>query len=115
MVPANTNSEFDYFKLFWDIEIMEKFVESTNSYARAKNIDSWQDVDVNVLWKFFAVIFYMGIAQLPSRDMYWRQECKYNSAFLSKIMSRNQFNRIFDAFHYEKTHEVNEEDRKKEE
>ena len=55
----------------------------------------------------------MGIAQLPSRDMYWRQECKYNSAFLSKIMSRNQFNRILDAFHYEKTHEVNEEDRKK--
>ena len=28
-------------------------------------------------------------------------------------MSRNQFNRILDAFHYEKTHEVNEEDRKK--
>jgi hypothetical protein len=55
----------------------------------------------------------MGIAQLPSRDIYWSQECKYNSAFLSKIMSRNQFNRILDAFHYEKTHEVNEEDRKK--
>jgi hypothetical protein len=57
-VPANTNSEFDYFKLFWDIEIMEKFVESTNSYARAKNIDSWQDVDVSSLEVFCSYILY---------------------------------------------------------
>ena len=112
IVPPGVDTELDYFKLFWDDEILNKFVDSTNAYANAKKIEFWRNIDIFAIYKFFAVIFYMGICQLPSRDTYWKKDGKYNSGYVSQIMTNRQFNRILEAFHFEKTHEVSDEERK---
>ena len=65
------DTPYDYWKLFITDEILDTFVKQTNFYGARKRGDDCQATHVAEMKRFFAVIVFMGLQQLPSRDMYW--------------------------------------------
>jgi hypothetical protein len=110
-IPKNVHSELDYFKLLFDDDIMSQFVNSTNSYATDCKVKNWINIDEKMVLKFFAIILYMGISNLPSREMYWSKKGKFNSSYVSEIMSKRQFEKILSNFHWENTCNITDAER----
>jgi hypothetical protein len=59
------------FKIFFNLTVMTQFVEATNSYARGVGIDKWEDVTIEEMYTFFAVLMVFGISCPPERRMAW--------------------------------------------
>jgi hypothetical protein len=53
----------------------------------------------------------MGIVHLPERHMYWSKKGKYNSRFVSNIMSRDRFHILLRCFHCKDTSNISPTER----
>jgi hypothetical protein len=82
---AVENTPKDYFKLFMTENLVQGFVDKTNTYANNSIVSkqlspcsiwpTWKDVTVTEFWRFLAtVIINMGIIGLPNMKDYWSQE-----------------------------------------
>lgn len=81
-IPAECRSESDFLDLFWTVDILQRFVDQSNSYNRNRARPYWKsgdkDLTVPELKKYFAVIMYMGIHRLPNRKMYWKKRAFFS-------------------------------------
>ena len=69
-VPAGTTSPFQFWKLFFNADIMGEFVKNTNIFGlRTQAV--WVDVTVDILYNFFSIIFSMGIVSQPEMRSFW--------------------------------------------
>jgi hypothetical protein len=88
-------------KLFTD-EIIDKFRIATNSYAARHRFYSWKpknDVTNAELKKYWGLVLFMGIFQLPSREMYWNSDL-YVGDFVKKTMTFHRFKAITKNLHF---------------
>jgi hypothetical protein len=100
------NTPKDYFKLFLIENLVQGFVDETNTYANNSTVSkqlsprsiwsTWKDVTLREFWCFFAtVITNMDIIGLPNMKDYWSQEWSYHVPFSNYIFSRDRFMQIF--------------------
>jgi len=99
--PVN---EVDYFQIFMDQTIFQRFVEHTNKYGR-RYVKGWtqgitfKDTTINEMKAFFAIIIHSGIVKYPSRDDMF-DTSKKGDAFVKSLMSKKRFEQLMNAWHY---------------
>jgi hypothetical protein len=102
-IPKGTDTPLQFLQLFWDDEVvMATFVESTNSNGRHTFGEQWKDVDVDELWRFFAIIMFSGLNKVPQRRFMWGTASdKFSSNFVKSLMSCKRFEEILRCLHWE--------------
>lgn len=96
---CNRLSPGSLFKKYFSEEVMRQFVDNSNSFARRTGIKDWEDVDVDEMYKFYAVLIVFSISTPPERRMAWRHDMFY-IPILSHIMSCLRFEQIMRAWHW---------------
>ena len=114
-IPLGTRSMPDFLSLLLPDEILQVFCDATNSYVKNMAIPSWPEknnLSVEELKAFFAVVLYQGIVQRPSHRMYWSNSSNiFSDPIVPSIMSYNRFNAISGNLHYVDTSRVSAAER----
>ncbi|KAI4463877.1 transposase is4 [Holotrichia oblita] len=62
----------DYFKLFFDMELLSTIVEQSKKYALQKNTSL--DLSTDELHVFLGILLFSGYGKYPNRRIYWSNE-----------------------------------------
>lgn len=101
----------DIFLLIWDTDVMNTIVEETNRYAWlviaqlsehgsiSKNLDTWYEVTVSELYRYFAILMFMAVNPRGSIKEYWSTGILGMAEF-RLLMSRNRFQMISRFIHF---------------
>ncbi len=84
-IPPECKTPLNFFLLFFDAEIMDKFVTCTNKYAR-KKYSNWVDTDASELLALFAVIMYMGLVHQPSMRSFWASKDEFQRDMFNTVI-----------------------------
>jgi hypothetical protein len=102
-VHKRPESERDYFELFFDREIIQQFIDQTNSYAANNKSRNWtRDTDMVEFKSFLAIILYMGLNRRPSIPMYW-SDSLLSSPWVQQMMSYTRFRELLRCWHWDDT------------
>ncbi|VDI36113.1 Hypothetical predicted protein [Mytilus galloprovincialis] len=81
-------SELEYFKLFFDDNMLEKIVSQTNQYAAQNGPDPlWSDTTRDEISAFIGMQILMGINQLPDYSFYWSNNKYLGNQGFKEVMS----------------------------
>jgi hypothetical protein len=90
--------ELDYFKIFFDEDLLCAISKETNKYAKSLRDDvhlvsfsRWVDRDVSEMYQFFALCILMGLVEKGSLKDYWSTNPAIGTPFFRKICSRDNF------------------------
>lgn len=108
--PDGNSKPIDYFYLFFTVNLLTRFVDMTNLYARNylrshDNLSpnararSWKPVTVSEMKGFLATIFNMGIVRKPTIESYWSTNELVATPWFRKMFSRNRFESLLQFFH----------------
>ncbi|KAE9525673.1 hypothetical protein AGLY_014200 [Aphis glycines] len=108
-IPPDS-SALDIFKLFFTSEIIDLIVVETNRNAEqflSKNrlskfsrFAKWIPTNENEIQKFFGLIIWMGLVQMPTLEDYWCNSTRYKNYVAHKIIPRNRFELILRFLHF---------------
>lgn len=99
---------YDFYKLMVTDDIISHIVLETNRYAeqcKTRNnlpksrIKTWANTTSDEIERFFGIIMWMGLFQLPSIESYWRTSFLYSNKIKS-LMSRNRFQLLLKMIHF---------------
>ncbi|XP_067129288.1 piggyBac transposable element-derived protein 4-like [Centruroides vittatus] len=93
----------DYFKLFFDNELVNHITTETNRYALTKPQTSrsqWHPVSTEEIYMFFSVIILQGIIHKLDERMYWTTNETFSTLSFRRLMSRNRYLEIKQNLHY---------------
>ena len=88
------NKPSDYFRAFFDDELMQKIVEETNNYQQqnpvpsVENTAAWYDNNVEELYIFFATTILMGLNQKNRIKDYWSTDKLITTPILGELSQR---------------------------
>uniref|UniRef100_A0A672JWH4 PiggyBac transposable element-derived protein domain-containing protein n=1 Tax=Sinocyclocheilus grahami TaxID=75366 RepID=A0A672JWH4_SINGR len=105
------------FKLFFSESAVSTLCYNTNAQV-ARSIERgrkyrWTDVGVSEMYRYFGLIFYMGMVKLSSINDYWRQGSLCSVPFPATIMSRDRYRTISWNMHMSHPAADKENDKKK--
>ncbi len=112
-----SNKPIDYLDLFFDEEVFQLLVESTNRNAMEKAANNsrkrkWENVSLGEMYNFLGIIILMGIWRAPAYKDYWETDEYHPSYPFASKMSLFRFEQIKRYFHVEKR--ANEQDQEQE-
>ncbi|XP_023244129.1 piggyBac transposable element-derived protein 4-like [Centruroides sculpturatus] len=84
----------DYFKLFFDDELVNLITSETNRHALTRSKTSrkqWHPVSIEEMYLFFSIIILQGIINKPNERMYWTTNETLSTPSFQRLMSRNHF------------------------
>lgn len=102
----------DFYEMLLTRDIIEVIVHETNLYATQEltkedidvkeksRLHSWKPIDVPEMYRFLALLGWMGLVQLPCILDYWRIHRLYNLPFARQIMPRNRFELLLKFVHF---------------
>lgn len=103
-------SPLEYFEMFLTNDILELIVDQTNLFAtqyllnndisRGSRTHAWTPVDKAEIYRFLALIGWMGLVKLPAIRDYWRSDNLYSVPLAKTIMPRNKFELILKFIHF---------------
>jgi Transposase IS4 len=96
---AQKPSPASFFFLFMNFDIVEQFVEATNSYAEMIDTKNWKKLTNKEFLAFVVIIVFMGVVKLPERTMYWQKD-SFGQDFPKEIMSSRRFEQILAHWHW---------------
>jgi len=90
-------SPYSIFRLFFTEDQLQTIVQSTNLYAYRKKTDqtNWNDLTLNELKIWLALVIYMGVFKLPAVRDYWVIDSYFPSHEVTKLMTIKRFNEVF--------------------
>ncbi|XP_067140272.1 piggyBac transposable element-derived protein 4-like isoform X1 [Centruroides vittatus] len=100
------NDMFDpleYFRLFFDINLVNIIVKETNRYAMQQPKTSrkqWDPVTIEDIYVFLTICIIQGIIHKPNENMYWTRNEIFLTPIFSKLMSRTRFLQIKNNLHF---------------
>ncbi len=106
-IPPGCNNPFDFFCLLMTDEICNEFILSTMGYANSVGDDCFQPTPTTNVSRaitlaemryYIAIVQFMGLCQLPSREDYWGGDSIYKQDFVN-LMSMTRFDKITKYFH----------------
>nr|XP_037290037.1 piggyBac transposable element-derived protein 4-like isoform X1 [Rhipicephalus microplus] len=107
-LPPHTR-EVEYFKLFFDEELVSEIVAATNEYANKVGKPGplqrsrprlWQDTNVSELYCFLAVVFLMGLVQKNTIRDYWSTDTMLETPFFHSMFSVKRFCLLLRVLHF---------------
>ncbi len=100
------NKPSDYFRAFFDNELMQKIVEETNNYQQqnvAPNVEktaAWYHTNVEELYIFFATTILMGLNQKNYIKDYWSTDKLITTPIFGELFTRNRYLSIMRYLHF---------------
>lgn len=88
----------DFFKLFVSDNLIDHIVRETNKYAGQKNKNL--QVTKEEIYVVLGVLILSGYCSVPRRRMYWEQRQDTNNTLITRSISRNRFEEIFNSLHF---------------
>ncbi|KAE8743268.1 hypothetical protein FOCC_FOCC011148 [Frankliniella occidentalis] len=96
-IPEVIKEPIEYFRYYFDSEVMDLIVQQTNLYIHQDRGEAWSvtENDINV---FLGIQVYMGICSLPGIRDYWAS-CTLVKQ-VADLMPRNKFQKIRSHLHF---------------
>nr|XP_039271113.1 piggyBac transposable element-derived protein 2-like [Styela clava] len=88
----------EYFKYFFDSDVMHQIVAETNIYASQSDPSKQLNLTIPEMEKFLGCVVYMSIFRLPRTRMFWAVETKVNC--VADVMTRDRWERIKKMLHF---------------
>ncbi|XP_030012473.1 piggyBac transposable element-derived protein 3-like [Sphaeramia orbicularis] len=93
----------DLFSLYFSADTVKTICTHTNKNAainkeRGKKY-KWIDIEPEDLYKFFGLLFFTTLVQLPNLQDYWKQNHVLSVSIPSKVMTRERFRTILWNIH----------------
>ena len=94
------------FSVFFTDEVIDLMVQQALIYSRewkkdaGLQIDLLDDLDADMMRTFLGLLILMGLQPRRSIDEYWSNELVSRHVFISSVMSRNLFVRIYSRIHF---------------
>lgn len=77
----------------------EQFL-SKNQLTKSSRFVKWVPTEAKEIKKFFGLLIWMGLVQMPTLEDYWSQNIRYKTNVAQKTMSRNRFQSILRFLHF---------------
>ena len=103
-------SELELYKLFFDDEIEQLFVECSKRYATQKNDQSFT-FDTPDLWDFFNIIALSSHNTRPQFNLFWSMDEDTSCPLVRELMSRNYFRKVKAYLHVCNNNNVSADDK----
>ena len=87
-------TELELYKLFFDEEVEQLFIEQTKKYAATQINDTNFKMDRTNLWDFLTIMTFSAYNTRPQFCHYWLNDADLASSFVRDLMSRSQFRKI---------------------
>ena len=94
--PQEEQTPLQFFKLFFDDDLIKLLAEQSNIYSVSKSGNS-VNTNSQEMEQFLGVLIKMGIVKLPRYRMYWAQDTRIPS--IADVMSVTRFERLKRYFH----------------
>ncbi|XP_030009855.1 piggyBac transposable element-derived protein 2-like [Sphaeramia orbicularis] len=102
-------SPIEYFRDFFDAELLDVIVEYSNLYCNHQNPFYDLKFDRNELEQFIGTLVYMSILRLPRSRMYWSNMCRVQQ--VADVMTRERWNELKNFLHFSDNSAPNNSDR----
>ena len=110
-IPQDLNTAGEYFRLFYDDEVLDLIVTETNRYsqqyfethpdqARTDYYKSWTPCTQERIKAYIAIIIHMGLSQYPRMDYHWSKTLMYNCSLCPNVMTKKEFFLLHGFLHY---------------
>ena len=104
IVFTKTIKPIDVFEKFFTKGVVDLMVKYTNIYGKQRSLaqkrtSDWQQVNENTIHSFLGLLIIIGLHRLPRIRDYWRRNKIFHTEVVASVMPRNEFYRIFTAFH----------------
>ncbi|XP_027859071.1 piggyBac transposable element-derived protein 4-like isoform X1 [Xiphophorus couchianus] len=113
----SNHSPSELFLLFFAADTVKTICDNTNRYAAKNQANGkkykWAELDTEELYRFFGLLIYMSLVQLPSVQDYWRQNHFLSVPTPAKVMTRDRFRTIMWNLHPSNPEEDVKNDKKK--
>ena len=101
MIEKGCTSCLDTFSCYFDENIMDTFVNSTQNFGSNMFGAKWRHtLTVNEFKSFLAVTLVLGLIPIGSRDSVWDGD-GLGVPFIKNLMTKSRFNQILRAWRYE--------------
>ncbi len=98
LTTADAHSPMSLFKLFFTESTVENLCHNTNAQAARAAAKGrkykWTDVNVDELYRYIGLVFYMATVKMSSITDYWRQDSLFSLPFPATVMSRDRYRTI---------------------
>jgi hypothetical protein len=100
------NKPSDYFRAFFDDELMQTIVDETNKYQQqnaASNVGktaAWYNTTVEELYVFFATTILMGLNQKNRIKDYWSTDKLITTPIFGELFTRDRYLSILRYLHF---------------
>ena len=91
------NSPLEYFRRYFDSELIKQIVNETNLYSVQQTTKS-VNTNVSEMEQFIGVLIYMGIVVMPSYVDYWAQSSRCEK--ITNIFSLKRFQKLRRYLHF---------------
>ena len=98
----------DFFKLFFTIELVNTMCNHTNVFAWMEILNkptygdstgAWSEVTVEEMYRFIAVLIFMGFVDVKTLCRYWSTGTLYHGLWTRRLMKRDRFKAILSMLH----------------
>lgn len=96
--PNEVNCPIDYFRNFFDRNLVQNIVDQSNLYAVQTNPNKPLNLSLNELDQFLGVCIGMSIYNLPRTRMYWASTTRIDR--IANVMSRDRWEQIKSFLHF---------------
>lgn len=101
---ATDKSPLDYFKMFFDDDLINLIVENTNLYSVQMTSKSIQVTQEDIS-DFLAIELLVGIVQMPAYTDFWSHDLRYEK--IASVMSLKRYQAIRRYIHFVDNKKVN--------
>jgi hypothetical protein len=118
-IKARTTKAWDFLELLLDETLIGMLVDSTNKYARsAAYKDSfrgkaWRDVDADEMKLYLAIVIYMGVVRVPSREHVFDASGLFGQEWVFSKMSKHRFDCISRCLHSDAPGDLSHQERER--
>lgn len=89
---------YQFFKYFFDDDLMKRIVEETNLYSTQKCVDNPFTITNTDLYKYFGIMILSSIANFPNIRMLW--DTIIGPPLVAETMPQKYFKKIRSVFHF---------------
>ena len=118
-IKARTTKAWDFLELLLDETLIGMLVDNTNKYARCsaykdtRRGKEWRDVDVAEMKLYLAIVFYMGVVRVPSRQHVFDPAGLFAQEWVFSRMSKTRFDAISRCMHSDAPWDLSPQERER--
>ena len=99
-VLSTSSSLIDAFYIFFTVQVWDLLVTETNTYGARIIPGDWVDTYVEEIEAFIGMLIVMGVAKLPSLEMYWSSsDVDLAPSLIRNVMPRDRFRQLLRCLH----------------